>query len=137
MEFFQAVIRPTYWITHQHPVPEEWKIGLTVFFGLIVLIGLLSSILALINKFKKPYRHFFAKLAAWGWTMGLIGYILLFFSIEQVSFISARLFYLFWAVIALWWLFYILKYAIKDIPRIIDQQKKRKEEEKYLPKKKK
>lgn len=137
MEFFKAIIKPTYWITHQHPVPEAWQLGLTIFFSVIVAIGLIATICSFIKKFKKPFRSLFSKLSGWGWTMGLLGLVLLFFSVEQIAFISARMFYLFWLVLAVYWLYTIIRYAIKDIPRVIEQQKEKVEANKYLPKRKK
>jgi amino acid transporter len=137
MDFIKAIIKPTYWITHQHPVPEAWQLGLTIFFAVIVVIGLIGTILSFIKLFKKPFRHLFSRLGAWGWTMGLLGLALLFFSVERIAFISARMFYLFWLAIAIWWLVFLIRYAIKDIPRNIDFQKQKEESEKYLPKKKK
>ncbi len=137
MDFIKAIIKPTYWITHQHPVPEAWQLGLSIFFGVIVAIGLVGTILSFLKVLKKPFRHLFSRLAAWGWTMGLSGLALLFFSVERIAFISARMFYLFWLVVTIWWLVLLIRYAIKDIPRNIDFQKQKIEAEKYLPKKKK
>lgn len=137
MNFIKAIIKPTYWITHQHPVPEAWQLGLTIFFGVIVAIGVLATILSFVKVFKKPFRHLFSRLASWGWTMGLLGLVLLFFSVERVAFISARMFYLVWLAVAIWWLVIIIRYAIKDIPRVMEFQKQKVEAEKYLPKKKK
>ena len=137
MEFIKAIIKPSYWITHQYPVPEEWKIGLTVFFGVLLALGLITSIASLLKSIKKPYQRLLAKLASWAWTMSLLGYVLLFFSVERVSFVSARLFYLFWAVIAIWWLVLIIRYAVTDIPRLVENQQKKDDSKKYLPQKKK
>lgn len=137
MEFIKAIIKPSYWLTHQHPVPEFWSVALIIFFGVLVALGLIAAILASIKKFKKPLRTLFTKISVFGWIMGLLGYVLLFFSIQQVAFVSARLFYLFWFATAVWWAYYIVLYAVKDVPRLIEMQKKREEKEKYLPKKKK
>ena len=137
MEFIKAIIKPSYWLTHQHPVPEIWTTGLLIFFGLIILVGLVTIIFRFSKRFPKPWRMLSGKLTVWAWTMGLLGLLVLFFSIEQIWLISARIFYIFWLVIALWWLYYIIVYALKDLPRILQRQKERDQKEKYLPRRKK
>jgi len=137
IDFLKAIISPSYWFTHQHPVPDAWLYGLTAFFGGILIVALVTTILANLKKFKKPYRNFFFKLATWGWTMGVLGFILLFFSIERIWLISARVFYLFWFVLAVYWLYFPLRYLIKDVPRLLAAVQERQEKEKYLPKRKK
>jgi len=138
MEFLKAIIRPSYWYTHQYPVPEAWSLGLTIFFGALVLIGIVATVLSLLEKrFRKPWRTFFSKLAIWGWVMGLLGLSLLFFSVQRIWLISARGFYLIWFALAAYWLYGLLKYLVKDIPRLISEQSVRMEAGKYLPKRKK
>lgn len=137
MDFLLAIIKPTYWITHQHPVPEFWQITLSIFFGLLVVLGIICLFLSFRKAQRKPYRRLFGKLSSWGWTMGLLGYALLFFSVQKIAYLSARFFYLLWLATAIWWLYYIIRYAIKDIPRIVEKQKQFEASEKYLPKRKK
>lgn len=137
IEFLKAIVKPTYWITHQHPVPELWQTGLSIFFGVLLVLGLVTLILGFIKKFAKPMKKFFRRLSIWAWTMGLLGYMFLFFSIERVAFVSARLFYLAWIVTAVWWVYYIIRYGINDVPRLIQGNKDRIDKMKYLPKKKK
>jgi len=42
MGFLKAIIQPSYWITHQHPIPEHWQFALTVFFA-VILAALMRS----------------------------------------------------------------------------------------------
>ena len=137
INFLKAIIHPTYWITHQHPVPEAWVVGLSVFFAALLIVGLVTLVLGFMNKFPKPVRNLFRKLSIWGWTMGLLGFMFLFFSIERVAFVSARLFYIVWITIAIWWVYYIIRYGINDVPRLVSERKEYIENQKYLPKKKK
>jgi hypothetical protein len=136
-DFIKAILHPTYWITHQHPVPEAWQLGLSIFFGTLLAIGLVAGILGFLKKFAKPIRNIFTRVSIWGWTMGLLGFMFLFFSVERVAFVSARMFYLIWIGIAIWWIYYIIKYSINDAPRLVAERKEYLDKQKYLPKKKK
>jgi len=82
-------------------------------------------------------RRMFTRLSAWSFVMAFFGYVLLFFSIQRVSYVSARGFYLLWFFAAALWLYGIIRYAVKDIPRLHEQQKEKEMREKYLPKRKK
>ncbi len=137
MEFIQAIVRPSYWFSHQNPVPDAWVYGLSILFGALLLIGIIGSVLTNLKRFKKPYRNVFFRLAIWGWTMGILGYVLLFFSVERIWLISARVFYLFWFATAAYWIYYPLKYLVKDVPRLTAVNKEKEIREKYLPKRKK
>lgn len=137
INFLKAVIKPSYWFTHQHPVPDTWVYGLTILFGGILLIGLVASVLSNLKRFKKPYRNVFFQLAVWGWTMSILGFSLLFFSVERVWLISARAFYLVWFAIAVYWITFPIKYLRKDVPRLLERAKEMATKDKYLPRRKK
>lgn len=134
MSFLKAIISPSYWLTHQHPVPQNWVTFLTVLFGLLVLAGLVTMLLSWRHSFLAPVRTLLRRISAFGWTMGLIGLLLLFFSTQQVAFLSARLMYLIWGVAALVWLYKIVYYGFFILPARFTEQRERREREKYLPK---
>lgn len=134
MSFLKAVIQPSYWLTHQHPVPDQWMTILTVLFGLLVLTGLVAGLLSWRQAYLAPVRTLLRRVSSFGWTMGLVGYLLLFFSAQQVAFFSARLMYLVWGMIALAWLYRIVYYGFFILPSRFQEQKERRERERYLPK---
>lgn len=133
MDFLKAIIHPTYWLTHQHPVPERWAYALIILFGLLCLAGLTAILLSFRGNLATPMRTLLKKIAAYGWTMGLLGYLFLFFSLQQIAFLSVRMIYLVWAVIAIWWLYHVLHYAFKVLPKRIAEIQAREQREKYLP----
>ena len=133
MNFLKAIISPSYWLTHQHPVPEMWAYILVVIFGLLCLAGLTTLMLSFRRSLAAPMRTLMKKIAAYGWTMGLVGYLFLFFSLQQVAFLSVRLIYLAWAIAAIWWLYYVLFYAFKVLPKRVAEIQAREQREKYLP----
>lgn len=128
------MISPSYWLTHQHPVPQNWVTFLTVLFGLLVLVGLVTMLLSWRRTFLAPVRTLLRRISGFGWTMGLVGFLLLFFSVQQVTFLSARLMYLVWGIAALVWLYKIVYYGFFIMPARFTEQRERREREKYLPK---
>lgn len=134
MNFIKAILSPSYWLTHQHPVPEAWLNFLTVAFGLLIIVGLVAAVLSTRRAFLAPVRTLLRKSAAMGITMGLLGYLLLFFSVQQVAFFSARLMYLLWGIGALVWLYKIIYYGFFVLPARFQEQAEKRQREKYLPK---
>jgi len=137
MDFIKAISKPSYWFTHQNPVPEFWLFFLLSIFLLVVVTGLVFTILSTKKKYARPLRTFFGKIAGWAWFFGVAGLALLFFSVQRISFISARFLYLIWLAGAIWWGWAIVKYAMHDLPKRMNERKEREEREKYLPKAKK
>lgn len=137
MEFIKNVLKPSYWIAHQNIVPDVWIYSLYILFGILILIGLVGMVLASTKKLRKPYRNLFFKLSVWGWVMGLYGLTQLFFAVQQIWILSSRGFWLLWLAIAIWWLYSIILYGVKDVPRLIASHNERVQREKYLPKRKK
>lgn len=134
MDFLKAIIYPSYWLTHQNPVPERWVYVLIVLFGLLALAGLTAALLSLRRAMIAPMRTLLKKSASFGLTMGIIGYCLLFFSVQRIAFFSVRLTYLLWAIGAVIWLYVVLHYAFKVLPKRIAERQEREQREKYLPK---
>jgi hypothetical protein len=134
MDFFTAIIYPSYWFTHQHPVPDRWVYVLAVLFGLLMLAGLTTALLSLRRNLIAPMRTLLKKSASFGLTMGVIGYCLLFFSVQRIAFFSVRLTYLLWAIGAVIWLYSVLHYAFRVLPKRVAERQERERREKYLPK---
>lgn len=134
MAFLKAIIYPSYWFTHQHPVPQMWVNVLTVLFAVLAAIGFVAWVLTWRKAFHAPVRTLLGKIAGLGLTMGIVGGILLFCSVQQVAFLSARVVYLVWGMVAFVWLYRVLAYAFFVLPKRFAEQKEREQREKYLPK---
>lgn len=62
----------------------------------------------------------------------IVGLFLLFFTYEQVPFLSSRVLFLVWfAEMAIWAYFIVSKFF--DIPKIKEEKEKKKEFQKYIP----
>lgn len=108
--------------------------SLKIVLGFIFLLIILSIVSGVIKKrrFKSLYSSFWGGLYAFFLTNVIIGLLLTFFNYEMVPFLSARFWFLFWAISMLVWLFFISKIIIK-IPVKRAQLEKEKEFKKYIP----
>lgn len=108
--------------------------SLKVVLGFIFLLIILSIISGIIKKrwFKSLYSSFWSGLYTFFLTNAIIGLLLTFFNYEMVPFLSARFWFLLWAISILVWLFFIYKIVAK-IPAKKVQAEREKEFKKYLP----
>ncbi len=79
----------------------------------------------LVKIFKKFHRLFL--------TVGLIGFVILFFTYEQIIFLGSYFWYLILFLGSLVWFILVVVYLIKNIPKEKKELEKRKRFEKYLP----
>jgi amino acid transporter len=84
--------------------------------------------LLLVNVWRKLFRLFL--------TMGLVGFVILFFFYEGVMILGARFWFLFWLIGIITWFVYIIVYSIRKLPKIKKEIEEKKKFEKYLPKSK-
>src|SRR3989338_3729872 len=100
-------------------------------FGLLLLGGLFSRVSSRgVDSLKAKGLK---RLGSLGVTMGLLGYLYLFFAWQRAVLLGARFWLLIWLVVVLIWLFFILKYLLVMVPakrREIDQRRRF---ERYLP----
>ncbi|MDD2807631.1 MAG: hypothetical protein PHW95_03890 [Patescibacteria group bacterium] len=114
------------------PLHSRAIIAGVIIFGALVLLGVACKIMSRATKDGlkiKGYRKFFNLFL----TMGLIGFVYLFFAWQGVVLLSSRLVLLAWAIISVIWLLFILKYIIIEVPKTRKQLQARRQFEKYLP----
>jgi hypothetical protein len=109
-------------------------LSLKIVLGFIVLLVILSIVSGIIKKrwSKGLYSAFWSSLNTFFITNAALGLLLTFFNYEMVPFLSARFWFLLWAISMLAWLFFIVKIIIK-IPAKRVQLEKEKEFKKYIP----
>lgn len=135
---FSAIIKPAYWFDLT-PAPLATLTESIVFvvFALLIVSGVAFRIWGRQKKVDRFLSRLFHDLARLVITMGCLGFVLLFFSFEQIRLLGARFWYLFWGLGFLIWLGLILYKYFKVAPRERLQEELRHQREKYLPKKKK
>jgi hypothetical protein len=120
----------TYWFNLRPGtlIPAAQRIFIA---GLIILIAG-SIILAIFKKRGGIYRGFLNRLYVFSVSNAVIGFIFLFFTREEIPFLSARFWLLIWLISMIIWLFFILK-KLKAIPAQRQKLEEERERKKYLP----
>lgn len=113
----------------------SWPIRIVL---LILFVG--SIILAVyaqkeINK-KSLSKKLWQKIQVWGWTNGLVGLLFVYFREVRAIYLSSRGWILIFILIMLAWLVFIIKFAKTKLPNKEEQDKKEREFNKWLPKRK-
>jgi len=109
-------------------------LSLKIVLGFIFLLIILSIVSGVIRKrwSKSLYFSFWDSLYIFFFVNAAIGLLLTFFNYEMVPFLSARFWFLLWAIGMLVWLFFIYKIVMK-IPGKKAWIEKEKEFRKYIP----
>jgi len=127
-----------YWFTFNPGfLSDAAAIGFALFFGLFLAIPICLSMMARKKRIATDPadKKVLGKVNTLFATMGVIGFLLLFFSYEAVPMLSMRFSYLLWGLGLAIWLYFIWHYTATEVPRIKDEREKKKQLEKYTLKK--
>ncbi|MDO8668303.1 MAG: hypothetical protein Q7K35_04390 [bacterium] len=109
-------------------------LSLKIMIGFILLLLVLAIISGIGRKrwVKSLYAGLWNSLYYFFLTNTIIGLVLAFFNYEMVPFLSARFWFLIWAISLIVWLFFIYKTIVK-IPLRKARLEKEEEFKKYIP----
>jgi len=109
--------------------------ALIILFAVFLFLSFVFVYLSSRTKKKdKLLSRLYEKLYVFFSVCSATGFLFLFFFYERAYFLSARFWFLLWLLMFVIWLFFIIKFAVKDIPYYRKQAQERKNFEKYLPK---
>ncbi len=104
-----------------------------ILFIIILLFALFSTYL-LKNRLKSgTSKIVWTKLLHLSYSTSTVGLILVFLKQQRASYLGMRVWLFLWLLICFIWLLFIIKYLIKEVPRIKRERQERREFEKYLP----
>ena len=134
MNFFQ----PSYWFTTQSP-EVTGMLGTLVFilFVLCFVLGIVGRIVTDRKEQDRFRREIGGRISDLLITSGLLGFILFFFSFENVQFFGARFWYPVWMIMVAVWAYYIVRYMRRDVPAMKARSASRAAAGTYLPTSKK
>lgn len=132
LDYLRYFFNPTHLFSIQPPVMHQPAITIMAgVFGLLLLGGLFSRVSSRgVDSLKAKGLK---RLGNLGVTMGLLGYLYLFFAWQRAVLLGARFWLLIWLLVTLTWLLFVLKYLVLEVPtkrREIDQRRRF---ERYLP----
>ena len=132
-EYLKYFFNPRHILSLAPPAMSDRAIAILVAaFTILTIAGIVSKISSqkihdglMIKAYRKLSNAFI--------TIGVLGYIYVFFAWQGVRLFSSRLILLILAAVFAVWLWFIIKYLVFDIPKSRSQIQKKKEFEKYLP----
>ncbi|MFA6533580.1 MAG: hypothetical protein WCT37_00230 [Patescibacteria group bacterium] len=110
---------------------------LLVLFGLCLVAAVVFFLISRAKKHDRVIWRLFKKLQSYFTTLGLIGFLILFFFYQQIPYLSSRFWLIVWLLIVLVWAGFIGKFGFIEVPRLRVERAEKEKIEKYLPKKKK
>jgi glucan phosphoethanolaminetransferase (alkaline phosphatase superfamily) len=122
---FWFALRPT-------ALSKQTTIVLVAGFGIFLLTAVILGFLAKIKKQNPPLAKLLRKLKKMFSVMAVVGFILLFFSYEQIYLLGSRFWFLLWFIGLVVWLVFILLYAVGKMPKEKDDLEKKQKYLKYL-----
>jgi len=103
-----------------------------IFIAFLIVLIIVGAY-AYYSKSRSGFKNgLWLKIFNFSFTNSLLGIMLLFFNYEIIPFFTARFFLGLWAIGLLIWIFLIIK-KYKKVPNNLEQNKRQKEFEKYLP----
>lgn len=129
---FANLLHMDYWFKQPYAAFGFTMWFLVLSFLALVLAGLVLRIWRHYHqeKFTKEIMRRFSNL---GFTIGLLGLLWMFFRQEQALFLAWRFWLLLLALIFVWWLTKIVRYAMQRVPELRVAEFSKENKEKYLP----
>jgi hypothetical protein len=133
IDYFKYFFNPRHLFSLRPPAMQlRAVIILAIVFGLFIILGIVSKIIAIKTKDG-------LKAKAWrrGWylgiTMGIIGFVYLFFAWQGVALLAGRFWLIAWLIAAVVWFSFIIKYLFLEVPKLRKNIQHKREFEKYIP----
>lgn len=133
MEYLQYFFNLSHIFSLRPPVMSGRAITiLAVIFIALIIFGILSNFKK--NKAKsglvaKAWQNFFYL----GFTIGILGFVYLFFASQGVTLLAARFWLLIIGIVAVVWAGFIIKYIKVDLPNKKEARDKKENFQKYIP----
>ncbi len=127
-----------YWFTPNPGVlSDPATIAAAIFFGFFIAarVALAFSPKYSPSVLDRPGALLMGKISTYLVTMGIVGYLLLFFSYQMVPFLSMRFFFLLWSLSAVLWAYMIWQFGATEVVRMRDEIQKKEQLGKYTLKK--
>lgn len=130
----RPIFRPSFWFdmtpVAMGPFFERFFF---VFFALFIIAGAATRIVLKNKEHDKYERIVLERLARLLLTYGSTGYIIYFFTFEEVQFFGSRFWYLVWAIALVVSAVRLVRYVKKEVPLLRHRDQSRVEANKYMP----
>ncbi|GEM_PF-305709 len=123
-----------YWLTPNPGVlSDQTALFFAILFGFFVLFKILLRTMGrqYIVSLSKHHKQLVFRLEKLLLTMGVLGFLWLFFAYEIIPFFSGRYWFIAWALGVVIWAYYIYYYISVEIPALVTIDKERESARKY------
>jgi glucan phosphoethanolaminetransferase (alkaline phosphatase superfamily) len=105
---------------------------LAVIFAVFIALGVVTKILSKKTKDGLKLKGL-RRLVSMFLTMGIIGFVYLFFAWQAATLLASRFWLIIWLFSFLLWLFFILKYLFSQAPKMRREIDRKRDFERYIP----
>ncbi len=110
---------------------------LLIIFVICLIIAVIFYLVARAKKDDRVSFKLIKKLQNLFTTLGIVGFIILFFFWQQIPYLSSRYWLIIWLIVALIWAGFIGRFGFFEAPKRRAEISQKQKFEQYLPKKKK
>ena len=126
------LVKTEYWFSQPFSAHGSTFWIFVILFLALILTGIVMRLMVS-SRQEKTTKIIFRRFSSFCMTMGLWGIAWLFFRQERVVFLAWRFWLMLWLIVTVWWLARILEYIVKRVPKIKEDQKMRRQKDKYMP----
>lgn len=126
---------PSFWFNPTPPpfLPLIDHILLAL-FGVMLVAGIAARVLAMKKGWEKMTRRLLDRTGGRLMTLGVFGFLLYALNFERVPVLSARLGFLVWAGLVVWYAWQTQHFIRVEVPAAQKRREEREQTEKWLPK---
>ncbi len=130
---FGRLLDLNFWFALRPTAPsDQTTIFLAIGFAVFLALAIVCGAMAKTKKQNPPLIKLLRKLKKMFSTMGLVGFVVLFFSYEQIYLLGSRFWFLFWFIGLVVWAVFVILYAVKKMPKEKNELEKKQKYLKYL-----
>lgn len=135
---WKVLLSARFWFTAQPgPLMSAAAQFLLVVFAVCLFAAIIFYLVERRQKTDKAMGKLLKKFQSLFTTLGLVGFVILFFFQQQVPYLSSRFWLIVWLLVAIVWAGFIGQFGFFELPEHRTKAAERERLEKYLPKKKK
>lgn len=131
---FRPLISPSFWFDLS-PTAMSLAFERTFFvvFAVCIIAGAVLRIAARRDNRDKYDRMLLFRAASHAFTFGITGFLIFFFTYEEISFFGSRFWYLVWGIALVWVVVRFVRFMKREVPQLRMRDASRADANKYLP----
>lgn len=130
---FKRLLDLNFWFALRPNAPTgRMVLAAVAVFAVFLVLAFVLKIVARIKKQNPLLVKLLKKISKMFSTMALVGFVILFFSYEQIFLLGSRFWFLLWSAGLVAWIVVIVLYAVRKMPKEKNDMEKKNKFLKYL-----